>query len=88
MAFVSDALKVCENRPSSPNELKSKLENADKYYSKENNWDPPKGSLVFFSGKGKELYERCGHIGISLGNKKNISKFKITKRDNEYSNRC
>ena len=81
MAFVSDAFKVCENRPSSPNELKSKLENADKYYSKENNWDPPKGSLVFFSGKGKELYERCGHIGISLGNKKVIHAYQTVKEE-------
>ena len=81
MAFVSDALKVCENRPSSPNELKSKLENADKYYSKENDWDPPKGSLVFFSGKGKELYERCGHIGISLGNKKVIHAYQTVKEE-------
>ncbi|RLC63844.1 MAG: hypothetical protein DRI01_04480 [Chloroflexi bacterium] len=70
MAFVSDAFKVCENRPGFANELKSAFEKEDKFYSKENNWDPPKGCLVFFSATGE--YAPYGHIGISLSNRRVI----------------
>jgi hypothetical protein len=79
MAFVSDAFKVCENRPGSPNELKNNLENAGKFYSKENNWVPPRGSLVFFSATGE--YAPHGHIGISLGDRKVIHAYQTVKEE-------
>ena len=65
MGFVSDAFKVCENRPGSANDLKDSLESAGVFYSKENGWEPPRGSVVFFSAN--HPYEDEGHIGISLG---------------------
>ncbi|MCK4347280.1 MAG: hypothetical protein KAW47_01570, partial [Thermoplasmatales archaeon] len=79
MAFVSDAFKVCENRPASPNELRNNLENAGKFYSKENDWDPPRGSLVFFSATGE--YAPHGHIGISLGDRKVIHSYQTVKEE-------
>jgi hypothetical protein len=50
-----------------------KFKKEKKFYSVENCWNPPKGALIFFSGKGKDYesnidYEKCGHIGIYLGN--------------------
>ena len=48
MGFVSDAFKVCEDRPESPNDLKDILESAGEFYSKENGWEPPKGSSCVF----------------------------------------
>jgi uncharacterized repeat protein (TIGR01451 family) len=65
MGFVSDAFKVCEDRPESPNDLKDSLESAGEFYSKENGWEPTRGSIVFFSAN--PPYESYGHIGISLG---------------------
>ena len=79
MAFVSDAFKVCENRPASANALRNDFENAGKFYSKENNWDPPRGSLVFFSGTGK--YASYGHIGISLGDRKVIHAYQTVREE-------
>ena len=79
MAFVSDAFKVCENRPASPNDLKSNLESAGKFYSKENGWDPPRGSLVFFSAN--PPYEKEGHIGISLADRKLIHAYQTVREE-------
>jgi len=70
MAFVSDAFKVCEDRPGSANDLKGILESAGEFYSQENGWVPPRGSVVFFSAN--PPYKSFGHIGISLGGERVI----------------
>jgi hypothetical protein len=70
MAFISDAFKVSENRAGSANALRTNLETEGEFYFEDTSWDPPRGTLVFFSAN--PPYENEGHIGISLGNQEVI----------------
>lgn len=79
MAFISDAFKVCENRPASANDLKTNLEDAGEFYSEENGWDLPRGALVFFSATGD--YAPYGHVGVSLGDGKVSHAYETVRED-------
>lgn len=61
-----------EGIPNCPMGGVEKLANEGKFYSCEVSYNPPRGSLIFFSGQGSDPeeginYTKCGHIGIYLG---------------------
>lgn len=61
-----------------------KLKKEGKFYAVENCWNPPRGALIFFSGKGKDPqsgldYEKCGHIGIHLGDGRVVHAYGVAR---------
>ena len=89
LRFVSQAYGLGENTNSKttkwkfPNDAISKL--GHKFYSAESSWNPPRGALIFFSGQGSKdgvNYEKCGHIGIYLGNGKVVHAYGTVRIQN------
>lgn len=85
LKFVANAFGQASSGWASPREAKEKL--GERFYPSTNCWNPPRGSLVFFSASGKWCdasygcidFADYGHIGIYLGQGKVIHAYGTVK---------